>query len=393
MSTLRVDTITDEAGTGPVEFTNGINVSGGTVTGVEPFKYNAVSGTTQALDVGSYNFFDAGTLTADTTVSFSNVPTEARWTYTAEIGASELYYLEGPSSAVASAYVGGDSLEGLAFSVDGTQMYTTNNRASYYNDAVYQQTLSVPWDLNSAESVTQVFSVQSQDDLVRSLAFSSDGTKMYVIGDTNDRLFQYTLSTAWSISTASYDSVSLNLGLQDTSPSDIYFKPDGTKMYMVGLTGDRVYQYTLSTAWSISTASYDGTSFYVGGQDANPVSVTFKSDGTKMFVVGLSTLLAYQYTLSTPWAVSTASYDSVSRALPANAKGLTFSSAGDYLYVVSRTGLVAYQYEASLSTLLTLPSSVENPPTSSAVFGDHVSYTFFTADGGTTVKLINEEVL
>ena len=34
MSTLRVDTITDEAGTGPVEFTNGINVSGGTVTGV-----------------------------------------------------------------------------------------------------------------------------------------------------------------------------------------------------------------------------------------------------------------------------------------------------------------------------------------------------------------------
>lgn len=41
-----------------------------------PFAYNAVSGATPSLDVGTYNFFNQGTLTANTTVSFTNVPTE-----------------------------------------------------------------------------------------------------------------------------------------------------------------------------------------------------------------------------------------------------------------------------------------------------------------------------
>ncbi|AYP28108.1 hypothetical protein HWB26_gp49 [Lentibacter phage vB_LenP_ICBM2] len=57
MSTLRVDTITDEAGTGPVEFTNGINVSGGTVTGIQPS--------------GSQTFTASGSITAGDVVGLN----------------------------------------------------------------------------------------------------------------------------------------------------------------------------------------------------------------------------------------------------------------------------------------------------------------------------------
>jgi hypothetical protein len=51
-------------------------------------------------------------------------------------------------------------------------------------------------------------SVSSQDTSPYGLAFSSDGTKMYVTGNTNDTVYQYSLSTAWDVSTASFGLIS-----------------------------------------------------------------------------------------------------------------------------------------------------------------------------------------
>ena len=45
----------------------------------DPFNPVAVTGATPSLDVGSYNFFNNGTITANTTVSFASVPTNAKW--------------------------------------------------------------------------------------------------------------------------------------------------------------------------------------------------------------------------------------------------------------------------------------------------------------------------
>ena len=99
----------------------------------------------------------------------------------------------------------------------------------------------------------------------------------------------------WDISTATYDNVSFSVSGQDTNPFGITFKPDGTKMYMVGYTNDRVYQYTLSTPWVVSSATYDSVSFLVSGQDTNPIDITFKPDGTKMYILGYTNDRVYQY--------------------------------------------------------------------------------------------------
>jgi hypothetical protein len=64
--------------------------------------------------------------------------------------------------------------------------------------------------------------------------------------------------------------------------------------------------------YNLSVASYDGVSFSVASQDNNPRSVTFNSDGSKMFVLGVTGYSVYQYSLSTAWNPSSATYDSVS---------------------------------------------------------------------------------
>jgi len=117
------------------------------------------------------------------------------------------------------------------------------------------------------------FDFSSQDSLTYDIYVKPDGTKVYTIGATGDAVYQYSLSTAWDISTATYDSVSFSVSSQGTSPDGLIFKPDGTAMYVSDITNDAIYQYTLSTAWDISTASYASKSLSVSSQATNPRSL------------------------------------------------------------------------------------------------------------------------
>jgi len=66
-------------------------------------------------------------------------------------------------------------------------------------------------------------------------------------------------------------------------------------MYVCGIRNYTVYQYSLSSVFDVSTASYDSVSFSVAAQLSNPRSFTFKSDGSKMYVVGVNNDTIYQY--------------------------------------------------------------------------------------------------
>jgi DNA-binding beta-propeller fold protein YncE len=178
---------------------------------------------------------------------------------------------------------------GLFFKPDGSKMYITG----FDGDDVNEYDLSAAWDVSTA-SFLQNFSVSGQDTAPRGLFFKPDGTKMYVSGTTNDAVFEYSLSIAWGISTASYVQ-SFSVVTQDNAPEDVSFNPDGDKMYIVGDQANRVYEYDLSTAWDISTATYNSISFGVGTQETSPNGVFFKSDGSKMYVVGSGTDTIYQY--------------------------------------------------------------------------------------------------
>ena len=68
-----------------------------------------------------------------------------------------------------------------------------------------------------------------------------------MLGDSSDAVHQYTLTTAFDISTARYDAVSFFVSAQDTTPRSLSFNPDGTKMYMFGNSSDAVYQYDIGS--------------------------------------------------------------------------------------------------------------------------------------------------
>jgi DNA-binding beta-propeller fold protein YncE len=172
-------------------------------------------------------------------------------------------------------------------------------------DDVNEYDLSTAWDISTA-SYLQNFSVAAQEISPTGIFFKPDGTKMYVIGSTGDDVNEYDLSTAWDVSTASYLQ-NFSVAAQETTPTGIFFKPDGTKMYVIGNSGDDVNEYDLSTAWDVTTASYL-QNFSVAAQENNPTGIFFKPDGTKMYVIGTAGDDVNEYDLSTAWDITTASY-------------------------------------------------------------------------------------
>lgn len=231
---------------------------------------------------------------------------------------------------------------GLFFKPDGTKFYVVGPTA----DRVFQYSMSVAWDLSTAsyDSVNYNFTTNGATS---SLAIKPDGTTFFLLDYGIDRVIQHSMSTPWDMSTASYDSKFLNVGSQENIPLGFFVKPDGTKMYILGNQNDTLFQYTLSTEWDVSTGSYDSVSYGFGSAPiAAPTGITFSLDGTKFYVADANGDI-HQFSLSTAWDISSASYDSVSfdtASESASSREITFSGRGDKFYSISSLTDRIYQY-------------------------------------------------
>jgi len=236
---------------------------------------------------------------------------------------------------------------GLAFKPDGTKMYVIGKEEA----RVYQYTLSTTWDVDTASYDDVSFRVRVQEQVPEALAFKPDGTKMYVIGKEDARLYQYTLSTEWDLSTASYDSVYGAFLGQIFWPTGVSFKYDGTEIYIIDAITGGVHQWPLSTAWDITSESTTNTFFSMATEDAFLQDILVTPDGTKMYMMGRSTLAVYQYDMSTPWDVSTASYDDVSFDVSDETtlrpRALAFRPDGFRMYTVGSVTKTVFQYSVA----------------------------------------------
>ena len=364
-----------------------------------PFAYNSVSGTTPSLDVGTYNFFDNGTLTGSTTLSFTNVPTEARWQYTAKGAIVSSYDLGSTSYTNTTFNLGGqtsNSTYGYKMSSDGSKFYVNEYGAGTSgNSNIYQYNLSTNHDLSTA-TYSQSYNYGTQTSHGAGIYISPDGDYWYVVGISPQcTVYQYSMSTAFDITTSSYQN---NINLDSTMGSlrNVTFKPDGTKMYATNAsssTNAKIRQYSLSTAWNPSTATYDNYELITQNQSIYPYSLQFNDDGTELYVATQAADTVFRYDLSSAYDLSTASYSNVSFAATSQTTDLLnldiYNSGSKMLLGTTTTG---YIYDIGTFGTLTLPASVQSTLNTPTIGTNKVTYDFYTADGGTNVYIINEDV-
>jgi len=196
----------------------------------------------------------------------------------------------------------------LTIADSGTKMYLASNNSGD-SQAGYQYTLSTAYDVSTASYANKTYNSWSSAD-IRGMKVKNDGEYFYRISDQtgNKVIKRYTASTDYDISTLGSSQSYTYSGVQ-SGGKDVDLSADGTKMY--GLADNAtVYQYTLSTPWQISSGvSSASKSFSCSSQDNAPRSFMITNSGTKLRFLGQANKKIYTYTLSTAWDISTASYD------------------------------------------------------------------------------------
>lgn len=168
---------------------------------------------------------------------------------------------------------------------DGTELYLTDSNTQ----GIYQMTMSTPWDVTTA---SQSGVIAAPDTTVLGVFLRDDGTSVWCCGMGGDRVYKQTLSTPWDITSAGTAS-NFYVGGADNTPYGVFVKPDGTKFWMVGGQYARIYEFDMSSAWDVTSASY--SSVYKSSQDSVPTAVTWSDDGTSMYELGLTGDKVYQW--------------------------------------------------------------------------------------------------
>jgi hypothetical protein len=229
----------------------------------------------------------------------------------------------------------------LFFKPDGTRLFVVGNGL----DDIASVDLPTAWDLSSLESTATVTSVnlagsanvggRGFEGSLYGMHVANDpndtstyGKKFFVVGDSKDEVQEYTCTTAWDLSTMSADATAVFDLLPDHGNSvySITFNNDGTIMY-IGRAGNpnTFSHYDLSTAWDLSTATYNSSksvtlsvvSTSYGNTEGYVIGLAFNENGTKAYVSGRARHDLHALTLSTAWDLSTYTDDQ----LPLNLGG------------------------------------------------------------------------
>ena len=234
-----------------------------------------------------------------------------------------------------------DNLQDIAFSNNGTKMFVISSTTG----AVTEYDLSTPFDASTLEFVNAT-SIEEQEVNPTGIAFSSDGTKMFVIGSATDNVNEYTLSAPFAASTLEF--VNATHISTIPYPTGIAFSNDGTKMFVIDNAGKDVNEYDLDPPFAASTLKFvNATS--IEEQEGTPTGIAFSNDGTKMFVIGTAGKDVNEYDLSTPFAASTLKFVNATsiEKQEVNPTGIAFSSDGAKMFVTGLSGKTVNAYALS----------------------------------------------
>tara|TARA_R110000796_G_scaffold252415_1_gene386685 strand:- start:392 stop:3007 length:2616 start_codon:yes stop_codon:yes gene_type:complete len=249
--------------------------------------------------------------------------------------------------------------QGVTFSTDGTKMYIVGS----VHNTVKEYELSVGFDVSTAVYARD-FDVSAQESNPRDITFNTDGTKMFITGQVGDDVNEYALSQGFNVTTAVY-TTAYGVGTQESEPQGVTFSTDGFKMYIVGTANNTVFQYNLTTAFSLAAGTYTA-SFSVSSQHSGAQAVRFNADGTKMFVVGYNADIVSEYSLATGFNITTASFShsfsvASQEILPS---GLAFNAEGTKMYVVGWNGDYVSEYDLGATTI---PSGYQAAHTTASI--------------------------
>ena len=228
---------------------------------------------------------------------------------------------------------------GVLFNPDGTKMYITGT----VQNKIYMYNLTTPYTVTSATYSSKTCNLTGDNDALM-FRFNSDGTAIFVLDTkTTETIDKYSLTTAYDIS---------NCSLVAGSPQDFgggmemrsfSFSNDGSKIFIFDQDGNdekhSIKEYSLASSFDLSNPTlvteYVGHNSNLNSIEDHAQGLEFSSDGTKMFITGNDEDTILEFSLSNPFDLSAnVTYDGehiVTDVVDLGA--ITFSSDGSKMIV------------------------------------------------------------
>lgn len=252
------------------------------------------------------------------------------------------WLLEKAQAKQSQVFVGTEvvSGKGMYWNPDGKNLYVLDDGS----DRIFHFTFAIAWDITSKMIFVGYSFVKSMNGSSSgSVAFSNDGSKMFLTSRTSLAIIIVNLSTPWVVTGVSpffsYSSFTVP-SLTGTGIDAISFTEDGLNMYLCGRSANKIFQCKLTTSFVITTAT-----LYKSFTYTSPKHVFVKPDGRNLYVC--DTTVIYDYKMTTQNDVSTSvlvnSYTPVTSSLT----GLLFSPDGFNLYFLN--SLNSYIYSSKLA--------------------------------------------
>jgi len=223
----------------------------------------------------------------------------------------------------------------IEFNDNGSVMYIVDGG----NSQILQYNLSENFDVTTL-NLNGSFDTSNEDGGPRAVGFNDDGSKMFVVGTFQEKIFEYGLSTNFDVTTATLND---SFSFTENVVTGYHIKPNGSKMFIVG-SNNIVKQYTLTTAFDVSTASKTD-SFDVSNQSTNTTGLAFSNDGKKMYV-GEDNGTIFQYYLVNKFDLSVVGFrysEDISDITIRN-NGLKYNTDGSALCAVDRQANIILQW-------------------------------------------------
>ena len=258
---------------------------------------------------------------------------------------------------------------GIWVNSDGTAIFLSGTSFST-EDVVYTYDLRVAYDLSTAvRSVAKTFTMGNSDFTItpHDLVFKPDGSMLFVVGsyfdlntfDQGDSLYSFSLSTPFDVSTAVLaNRARFDISAEEDFTSGVELNNDGSKIFIIGKTNDQVVEYNLSVAYDITTASL-GNTFSVNVETGSPESFRFSLDGLMMYAVhldmGANQSSIFTYSLSSAYDISTATYAGPGESLVLSFSdirplGLAFGGESKmYLFGTNDSGSPIREYDLEVA--------------------------------------------
>ena len=173
--------------------------------------------------------------------------------------------------------------------------------------------------------------------------YSSDLTSKIKADNTNT-------ATSWV-----YTNKTLDVSAKETNPQAIYLADSGTKLFITGASSDKIHRYTLSTPYDVSTATFDHSSTTSVG--SSPSGLWVSSDGMTVIVLDAGSDELRSFSPTSAFDMTTLGTADTVRDLTSNADtnphGFSFNNDGSKIILIGNSvsgGLGDGIYSYNLST-------------------------------------------